>query len=252
MNSVGFLPHQMLRSWVMGDDAWERVATEAERDRMAAVLDGALAPGALGLSTSVMDTDRSNRLAPSRLADDAEFGALAAVLARHGAVLQFVPRILQPEHFLDDVERAGRIVAPLGVPMLFAGYPLEAEMAGRRADLLAYLDRRWADGAPLWVTYSVRPSHVNMHFERSIMWSGVPALARAGQHHPGAPAGACWPTRRGGPAPGPTGTPAPTRSPRSASPTGCSSSAGRTRASRSPTPSPARAGTTPTPWPTGC
>jgi N-acyl-D-aspartate/D-glutamate deacylase len=88
-------------------------------------------------------------------------------------VLQYVPRILQPEHFLDDVERVARIVGPAGVPVLFAGYPLEVEMAGRRADLLAYLERHWAAGSPLWTTYSVRPSHVNMHFERSIMWSGV-------------------------------------------------------------------------------
>ena len=120
VNSVGFLPHQMLRSWVMGPDAWERPATDAEREQLCAVLDDALAAGALGLSTSVMDTDRANRLVPSRLADDAELATLVAVLARHGAVLQYVPRILQPEHFLADVERAARLAVPAGVRTLLS------------------------------------------------------------------------------------------------------------------------------------
>ena len=68
------------------------------------MLDTALAAGALGLSTSVMDTDRDNRPVPSRQADDAEFAALIGVLARRDATLQYVPRIRQPE-FLADIER---------------------------------------------------------------------------------------------------------------------------------------------------
>ena len=76
VNTVGFLPHQLLRTWVMGDAAWDRPATAAEREQLCAVLDDALRAGALGLSTSVMDTDRDNRPVPSRQADDAEFAAL--------------------------------------------------------------------------------------------------------------------------------------------------------------------------------
>ena len=60
----------------MGAAAWERPATEAERARMRGALGEALHAGALGLSTSVMDTDRKNRLVPSRLADDRELRAL--------------------------------------------------------------------------------------------------------------------------------------------------------------------------------
>jgi N-acyl-D-aspartate/D-glutamate deacylase len=174
VNTVGFLPHQMLRTWVMGADAWERAATDAERAQLCAVLDEALAAGALGLSTSVMDTDRDNRLVPSRRADDAELEALVGVLARHGAVFQYVPRIRQPQ-FLDDIARVARMTTKAGVRLLFAGYGLEEAVADQRRELEDFLAPWWAEGAPVWANYSVRPSHVNMHFERSIMWSGVEA-----------------------------------------------------------------------------
>jgi N-acyl-D-aspartate/D-glutamate deacylase len=105
VNTVGFVPHQLLRTWVMGGAAWERAATATELDQLCTVLDDALAAGALGLSTSVMDTDRDNRPVPSRQADDAEFTALVAVLARRRAALQYVPRIRQPERRHDDARR---------------------------------------------------------------------------------------------------------------------------------------------------
>jgi N-acyl-D-amino-acid deacylase len=174
VNTVGFLPHQLLRTWVMGDAAWDRPANEAEREQLCAVLDRALAAGALGLSTSVMDTDRDNRPVPSRQADDAEFAALVGVLARHRATLQYVPRIRQPE-FLADIERLVAITRVTGVSLLVAGYQLEESVVDARKELDAFLAPYWEANVPLWVNYSVRPSHVNMHFERSIMWSGVPA-----------------------------------------------------------------------------
>jgi N-acyl-D-amino-acid deacylase len=174
VNTVGFVPHQLLRTWVMGEAAWERAATATERDQLCAVLDDALRAGALGVSTSVMDADRDNRPVPSRLADDAEFDAMVRVLARRGGTLQYVPRIRQPE-FLADIERVVELTRIAGVPLLVAGYQLEASVADARHELDAFLAPYWEAGVPLWVNYSVRPSHVNMHFERSIMWSGVPA-----------------------------------------------------------------------------
>jgi N-acyl-D-amino-acid deacylase len=182
VNTVGFVPHQLLRTWVMGAAAWDRPATVSEREQLCAALDDALGAGALGLSTSVMDTDRANRPVPSRLADDAEFAALVGVLARRGGTLQYVPRIRQPE-FLADIERVVEMTRVAAVPVLVAGYQLEESVEEARRELDAFLAPYWDAGVPLWVNYSVRPTHVNMHFERSIMWSGVPAwheVANAG------------------------------------------------------------------------
>jgi N-acyl-D-aspartate/D-glutamate deacylase len=122
-----------------------------------------------------MDVDRNNRLVPSRRADDAEMAALLAVLARHRAVLQFVPRFLQPEHFLEDLRWAADAATAAGVRMLFAGYELNVPSAEGRKALERFLEPYHAQGAPVWANFSARPTHVNMHFERSIMWAGIPS-----------------------------------------------------------------------------
>src|SRR5262249_30395740 len=81
VNRAGMVGHSMLRSYVMGEAAWDRAATRDERDRIAALLDQSLAAGAAAMSTSLgFDEDRSKRPVPSRQADDAELAALLDVL----------------------------------------------------------------------------------------------------------------------------------------------------------------------------
>jgi N-acyl-D-aspartate/D-glutamate deacylase len=174
MNVGVFVGHQALRTFVMGDDAWTRPATPAERDRMAAILDEALTVGALGFSTTFMDTDRANREVPSRKADDAEFDAMLAVLARHpGTTLQFVPRFLQPEYWTADFDRLAALCAKRGVRGNWAVLRCEARNHEERLERYAHANQWRARGADMWATFSGAPSYVNLHFDRSIMWHGV-------------------------------------------------------------------------------
>jgi N-acyl-D-aspartate/D-glutamate deacylase len=176
VNAAAFLPHQFLRVWVMGAEAWERPATEDERGRMARVAAESLQAGALGLSTSMMDTDRSNRWVPSRMADDIELRQLAATLAAApDSSLQFVPRFLEPDHFYDDLHRFAAIAKAAGVPLLWAGYRLEEVYRDDRLRTEAEVARYRGGGAQCAPLYTARPTHTNLHFERSIMWHGVPA-----------------------------------------------------------------------------
>jgi N-acyl-D-aspartate/D-glutamate deacylase len=176
MNVGVFVGHQALRTYVMGDDAWTRAADDAERSRMAAILDGALSVGALGFSTTFMDTDRDNREVPSRHADDAEFDAFLGVLARHpGATLQFVPRFLQPEHWGADFDRLAALCARHGVRANWAVLRCEARNHDERIERRAHAEEWRARGADMWATFSGAPSYVNLHFDRSIMWHGVRA-----------------------------------------------------------------------------
>jgi N-acyl-D-aspartate/D-glutamate deacylase len=88
-----YTAHNALRGYVMGHDAWERVATDDEIARMCGLLDDALTHGSLGLSTNWFDTDRNRELVPSRLSDAAEVDALLDVLAHHPhATLQLIAR----------------------------------------------------------------------------------------------------------------------------------------------------------------
>ena len=112
-NIAGYVGHISLRTFVMGDAAWERPASAAERTAMAKALDEALAAGALGLSTNGFDMDRTLRLVPSRHADDAEYAALFDVLAAHpGTTFQSITRFNEPEHNLHDVQRFADLASP--------------------------------------------------------------------------------------------------------------------------------------------
>ena len=111
VNSAGMVGHTPLRMFVMGDDAWERPATEPERVAMAALLAECLRDGAFGLTTSHFDHDRANRPVPSSLADDAELGVLIDVLAEHGRFLEFIPDLLSAD-LGDTVARYAALLGP--------------------------------------------------------------------------------------------------------------------------------------------
>jgi N-acyl-D-amino-acid deacylase len=83
VNFASFCGHIPMRLAVMGEAAWHRAATEDEVERMCALLDDALAAGAMGLSSNQLDHDKHDRPLPSQLADDAEYLALLRVVAHH-------------------------------------------------------------------------------------------------------------------------------------------------------------------------
>lgn len=85
LNNAAFVGHIAIRMAAMGTDAWDRAANAEERVIMAKMLDEALAAGALGLSTNLLDHDGENRPIPTLVADDAEFSALFDVLERYPA-----------------------------------------------------------------------------------------------------------------------------------------------------------------------
>jgi N-acyl-D-aspartate/D-glutamate deacylase len=83
--------HTPVRLYVMGEEATEREASDAEIAAMAAIVEEAVRAGALGFATSKAPTHVgfAGRPVPSRAASLAEIGALADALGRAGAgVLQ--------------------------------------------------------------------------------------------------------------------------------------------------------------------
>ena len=82
-NYSAFVGHIPLRLTVMGMDAWERAATPAEIEKMCALLDDALAAGALGLSSNLHDHDGEGRKIVTLHADEAEWKALFDVIERY-------------------------------------------------------------------------------------------------------------------------------------------------------------------------
>ncbi len=95
VNAGGYVGHSAVRRWVMGDDASERVATEAEIGDMKELVRAAMREGAVGFSTSqiAIHVGDDGREVPSNHAAPEEILALASVLAEfdHGAI-EIIPR----------------------------------------------------------------------------------------------------------------------------------------------------------------
>lgn len=95
INAGGYVGHCAVRRWVMGDDASERTATDAEVAAMKVLVREAMQQGAIGFSTSQLDlhVGDDGRGVPSNFASAEEILELCSVLAEfdHGAV-EIIPR----------------------------------------------------------------------------------------------------------------------------------------------------------------
>ncbi|HSA89161.1 MAG TPA: amidohydrolase family protein [Burkholderiales bacterium] len=86
LNVAGFVGHSSIRTYVMGDAATERAATQDEILLMRQLVLGGLRAGAIGFSTSTSPAHNGEggKPMPSRLADQAEMRALAGCLREAG------------------------------------------------------------------------------------------------------------------------------------------------------------------------
>jgi N-acyl-D-aspartate/D-glutamate deacylase len=172
LNFASFCGHIALRLFVMGQESWNRAATEEEIRQMCALLDDALRAGAMGLSSNQLDYDRHERPLPSQRAEDAEYKALFEVVAQHdGATVQVIV-----DHFMrmtgpEQTERMGRIAKETGVRLQWAGLPtlkFQAKVGERSAALHAQFK---AENLP-FVTgfHHVSPTSV-INFKRSLVFA---------------------------------------------------------------------------------
>jgi len=85
-NIAAFIGHSSIRTWVMGDDAAERAATDAEIAAMADIVRDGMRNGALGFSTSTFEGHNGENGVPmpSQLADERELRALTRAMGESG------------------------------------------------------------------------------------------------------------------------------------------------------------------------
>jgi N-acyl-D-amino-acid deacylase len=187
VNIAALVGHSNLRVYVMGDDAWDRAATPDERARLAAVLAESLAAGALGLSTSFVDTDRHAHAVPSRAAAADEFVTLIDVLGRApgGArVLEFLPWIKDIDRQLDDIERVARWCGARGVACTWNQLAQNSRDPSRAERLIEQAHQLHADGCRVYAQVSPRPFNLNVSFDQSPAFIAVPAWSRLIQLSP--------------------------------------------------------------------
>jgi len=182
INVAPMLGHSVLRMYVMGNDAWEREATDTELERLTGLLADAMDHGAFGLSTSFFDTDAGGRLVPSRIAARDEHAALIDVLARTGrGLLQIVTIPGTPdgdENMRALIELCGTQVTSTTNVLAY----VDAHPAG--SQILMDLTRDFhSRGMPFWPQMSPRTIDFRINWESSMVfmmiepWHGIPNAA---------------------------------------------------------------------------
>lgn len=167
VNAASLIGHTPLRLYVMGEEAWDRSATEAERATIAAVLDASMRAGAFGVSLTYFDMDASGRPVPARLADEAERAALIDVVAAHGGVLQVGPA--RPE----ELDRLVALADGRDMSMTWLGVN-HGDATGHNAGLLAQALELQARGIQAFPQFSPRTGNVVVNWERTIAFMTFP------------------------------------------------------------------------------
>ena len=205
VNVAALVGHTPIRMYVMGSEAWERRASEAERHEIAELLRECLRAGAFGLSSSLgFDEDRKKRPVPSRVADDAELLALFEVLAEEDRFLQFIASPV-PKYTTRDVQRVADLCRPLGVLHTWISifYDDQApDLALRQLDFAAELQR---SGARCYPQVSPRGLDIQVNWSGGMSFYTMPngwhqAVQGDRRRKPGSwltPNGERWPGRSG-------------------------------------------------------
>jgi len=93
-NVAAFIGHSSIRTYVMGEDAAKRAATDDEVAAMQGLVRGAMAAGAVGFATSTSEAHNGELgiPMPSRLADEREMRALVQAMSESGRGLFMLTR----------------------------------------------------------------------------------------------------------------------------------------------------------------
>jgi len=170
VNMAGMVGHNMLRTYVMGEDAWDRPATDGERARIAALLDESLTAGAAAMSTSLgFDEDRDKRPVPSRQADDAELAALLDVLAAHRKFVQFIPAATGRQ-MRRDVQRMADLTGPRGVTSTWIGVFHDQDHPDWAVKMLDFAGELQAQGVRNYPQISPRTLDIHVNWDGGMSW----------------------------------------------------------------------------------
>ncbi len=154
VNFGGYVGHTAVRIYVMGDDAYERDATDDEIARMRAIVADSVRGGALGFSSdrAGFHLGDGGRPVPSIRASQAETEALMGVL---GEIGQGVVHVAPGENYRWLYDFQPRLRRRLNWSSILT-YPAAVSRADYRDKLADHLAGR-AAGADVWVQVTCRP-----------------------------------------------------------------------------------------------
>jgi N-acyl-D-aspartate/D-glutamate deacylase len=145
INVAGLVGHSAVRTYVMGERAYEDHSTEQERARMAEVVGRALDRGAFGFSTNRFEPHKGpdGRSIPGTFAEVGELTAIAGAVAERDGLMQAVGADFETLRAVSDVAD-GRVLFSYGTgPQpgdgVKAAENLDALCAGRRITAISHV-----------------------------------------------------------------------------------------------------------------
>ena len=176
INYAGYIGHSALRTYVMGERAYDGPATDDDVVAMTRELEAALAAGAIGFSTSRSQSHATadDRPVASRMADWHEVCALVTRMGELGGgvfelALEQYPDSGSRRPFLDRLEN---LAVDSGCPLTFITASTTA-MPDLHRDLLALFDRTAARGGRMFGQAHAREFLSITGFEVKLPFDGL-------------------------------------------------------------------------------
>jgi N-acyl-D-aspartate/D-glutamate deacylase len=173
INVGAFIGHTPLRLYVMGEEATERPATEAELTRMREIVREALLAGAMGFATSKAPTHvgYAGKPVPSRIAEAEEIRTLTSVLGEVGRGV--VQATVGPGLFFDEfaaiARETGRPVTWTALLAGMLGRGSHRMMLERSSDLIR-------QGLNVVPQVSCRPLNFDFDFRAPFLFEALPVF----------------------------------------------------------------------------
>ncbi len=169
INVGALIGHSALRLYVMGAASQERVATEDEIAQMCALVEEAMAAGALGISSSYVDMDENSKPVPSQYADLNEKVALAKAMAKSGrGIWQIVPFFPDLNRELENIRELGEISLAAGIPCSLQPV-LSSPTSPNAEEIINELEAQQARGAKVFGQVMPRCFDLNMRLSETSM-----------------------------------------------------------------------------------
>ncbi|HUA96594.1 MAG TPA: amidohydrolase family protein [Acidimicrobiales bacterium] len=173
LNYGCYVGHTAVRLYVMGDDAYERPATEDELARMQAVVAEAMDGGAIGFASSASPTHTGDhgRPVPSRTADLHELRALVEPVRQAGrGVVALLPGgVISDEEVFELQREVGRPITWTAL-LTVKGFPYHERVVSKN-------DAARAEGIEVWPQVSCRPLVFQMNLSEPFTLNSRPSFA---------------------------------------------------------------------------
>ena len=174
LNFGCYVGHTAVRMYVMGEDSYERAATDAELARMQEVVAESMAAGAMGFASSDSPTHKGDggRPVPSRVADLDELRALLAPVrdAGRGVVALLPGGVIKNREVFELQRFVGRPITWTAL-LTVKGYPYHEKVVAEN-------DAARLDGVEVWPQVSCRPLVFQMNLAEPFTLNARPSFAK--------------------------------------------------------------------------